>query len=46
MQLKLKTVLNSKENYPGFIYHDVRLTGTKDQRIEIKMKPRKGSKAI
>ena len=47
MQLKLKTILNLKENYPGFVYQDVRLNDKKDrQRIEIKIEPRKGTKGI
>lgn len=47
MQLKLKTLLNFKENYPGFVYPDVQLKNVKDsQRIEVTVKPRQGSKGI
>ena len=49
MQLTLKTLLNLKENYPGFVYQDVRLkreTKRSHQRIEINVTPRKGSKGI
>jgi len=44
MQLKLKTLLNLKERYSGFVYKDIRLKTKKGQkRIEIKVSPRKGS---
>jgi transposase len=47
VQLKLKTLLNLKENYPGFVYQDVRLKDAKEgQRIEVTVKPRQGSKGI
>lgn len=47
MQLKLKTLLNWKENFSGFVYRDVRLSSKQDkQRIEIKVEPRKGSKGV
>lgn len=47
MQLKLKTLLNLKENYPGFVYQDVRLIKKQaDQRIEVTIKARQGSKGI
>jgi transposase len=47
MQLKLKTLLNFKENYPGFVYQDIRLNAKNDdQRIEVTVKARKGSKGI
>ncbi len=47
MQLKLKTLLNLKENYPGFVYQDIRLNKTRsDQRIEIKVEARRGSKGV
>jgi hypothetical protein len=37
MQLKLKTLLNLKEDYSGFVYKDVRLNKEKDgQKIAIK----------
>ena len=43
MQLKLKTILNLKEKYFGFIYKDIRLNNNK---IEIKIEARKGSKGV
>jgi transposase len=43
VQLKLKTIINSKEDYSGFVYKDIRLN---NQRIEIKIAARKGSKGI
>lgn len=46
MQLKLKTILNLKECYPGFIFQDIRLNKENDNRIEVKIVPRKGSKGI
>jgi transposase len=47
MQLKLKAILNLKDNYPGFVYQDIRLNRQKDhQRIEIKVEARKGSKGV
>lgn len=47
MQLKLKTILNLKENYSGFVYQDIRLNDTNQgQRIEVTAKPRQGSKGI
>ena len=46
MQLNIKTILNLKENHPHFVYSDVRLTGTKGQRIEVKVEPRRGSKGV
>lgn len=47
MQLQLKTLLNFKENYPGFVYHDIRLNTKADsQRVEVTVKTRKGSKGI
>jgi transposase len=47
VQLQLKTLLNFKENYPGFVYHDIRLNTKADsQRVEVTVKTRKGSKGI
>jgi transposase len=47
MHLKLKTLLNLKENYSGFVYKDIRLNPKKVKpRIEIKIEARKGSKGI
>ena len=47
MQLKLKTILNLKEDYFGFVYKDIRLIQKKDnQIIEIKIEARKGSKGV
>lgn len=47
MQLKLKTILNLKEDCSGFVYKDVRLNEKKySQRIEIKIEARKGSKGV
>jgi transposase len=47
MQLKLKTILNSKEKHSHFVYQDVRLNETRAKpRIEIKVVPRQGSKGI
>ena len=47
MQLKLKTILNTKEKYPHFVYQDVRLNETGGEpRIEIKVVPRQGSRGI
>jgi transposase len=47
VQLKLKTILNLKESYSGFVYQDVRLSDAKDsRRIEIKVEARQGSKGI
>ncbi len=47
MQLKLKTLLNLKENYPGFVYQGIRLNKIKNgQRIEIKVEARQRSKGI
>lgn len=46
MQLNVKTILNLKERHPHFVYRDVRLTETKEQRIEIQVEPRQGSKGI
>ena len=47
MQLKLKTILNLKEDYSGFVYKDVRLNEKNySQRIEIKIEARKGSKGV
>jgi hypothetical protein len=46
MQLNVKTILNLKESHPQFVYRDVRLTETKEQRIEIHVEPRQGSKGI
>ncbi len=47
MQLKLKTILNLKENHSYFVYRDVRLKETlTETRIEVKVEPRKGSKGI
>ena len=47
MQLKLKTLLNLKESYSGFVYKDVRLNKKKNsQRIEIKVEARQGSKGV
>src|SRR5579872_6242826 len=47
MQLKLKTILNLKESYPGFVYQDVRLNDKNDSKqIEIKVKPRQGSRGV
>ena len=46
MQLNVKTILNLKEKHPHFVYHDVRLTGAEDARIEVKVEPRRGSKGI
>jgi hypothetical protein len=42
MQLKLKTLLNLKENYPGFVYKDIRLSDNK-QKIMVKVEARKGA---
>jgi transposase len=47
MQLKLKTILNSKEKYSHFVYQDICLNETRvEPRIEIKVVPRQGSKGI
>lgn len=47
MQLKLKTLLNLKENYSGFVYKDIRLNAQKVKpRIEVSIASRKGSKGI
>jgi len=45
MQLKLKTLLNLKENYPGFVYKDIGLSDNK-QKIMVKVEARKGSKGV
>ena len=47
MQLKLKTLLNLKENHGRFVYQDVRLNDAlHEPRIEVKVEARKGSKGI
>ncbi len=47
MQLKLKTILNLKENYPGFVYTDIQLSKESNkQKIIIKIESRKGSKGV
>ena len=47
MQLNLKTVLNLKENYPLFVFTDIRLVKkASKQRIEVTVESRKGSKGI
>lgn len=47
MQLKIKTILNFKENHSGFVYKDIRLSQKKeDSRIEVKIEARKGSEGI
>ncbi len=45
MQLKLKTLLNLKENHPGFVYKDIGLSDNK-QKIMVKVEARKGSKGV
>jgi hypothetical protein len=45
MQLNVKTILNLKEKHPHFVYHDVRLTGAEDPRIEVKVEPPEAAKA-
>lgn len=45
MQLTVKTLLNLKENYPFFVFKDVRLVDKiKGLRIEVKVEARRGSK--
>lgn len=45
MDIKLKTVLNFKERYPGFVYDDIRLIQeASNPRLEVKVVARKGSK--
>jgi len=47
MQLNVKTILNQKENYPLFVYSDIRLSkNSRGPRIEVKVESRKGSKGI
>ena len=46
MDLKLKTILNLKENNSGFVYTDVRLNEKKDNRVEVTIESRKGSKGV
>ena len=47
MQLKLKTLLNLKEPYAGFVYSDVRLNKKLSApRIEVSIKARKGSRGL
>lgn len=47
MQLKLKTILNSKEKYSHFIYQDICLNETRDEpKSEIKVVPCQGSKKV
>lgn len=47
MQVTVKTLLNLKENYPLFIFRDVRLVKrAKGPRIEVKVEARSGSKGI
>ena len=47
MQLNLKTLLNLKEHYAGFVYSDIRLNKKlSTPRIEVSIKSRKGSRGI
>lgn len=47
MQLTVKTILNLKENYPLFVFKDVRLNTTlKAPRIEVTVNSRKASQGI
>ena len=47
MQLKLKTILNLKEDHPGFVYNDIRLRKEKGrEKIVVKIEARKGSRGI
>src|SRR4051812_25467137 len=42
MQLQLKTILNTIQHFPGFVYHDIRLQRHEDGRprsIEIAVEP-------
>lgn len=44
MDVKLKTILNYKERYPGFVYDDIRLVQDESNpKIVINVIPRKGS---
>ena len=47
MQLTLKTILNSKENHPLFVYRHVQLrAASSTPRIEVTVDARKGSKGV
>lgn len=47
MQLTVKTLLNVKEDYPFFVFRDIRLTkNAKGSKIEVKVEARSGSKGI
>jgi hypothetical protein len=48
MQLNVKTILNLKENYPYFVFKDIRLiTGKgREPSIEVTVEPRQGSQGV
>lgn len=47
MQLTVKTILNSLEKHSHFVYQDIHLAGTSaEPKIEVNIKPRKGSKGL
>lgn len=48
MQLNVKTILNLKENYPYFVFKDIRLIAVKGKEptIEVTVESRQGSKGV
>ena len=48
MQLNVKTILNLKENYPYFVFKDIRLITGKGREpcIEVTVEPRQGSQGV
>jgi len=44
--MQLKTILNLVQRYPGFVFSGFRLTGVVTKKLEVTVRPRKGSQGI
>jgi len=44
--MQLKTILNLVQRYPGFVFNGFKLTGVVTKKLEVKVRPRKGSQGI